>query len=154
MAKKSDNTTKKNEHSTEAMNIRLEYEKAQDSAEHHDRLLWYVTSIVWTGNLIVLGQIATCTKIRLSSIPVLFVSVLALVLNLFLWVASFQFRWIRNQKYKFCKQIEDNLRGMRGQHKNLCYPPGVMWTLYCFVTILFLVVWFAILFIAASRIMC
>jgi hypothetical protein len=153
MGKKRNNPIK--EPSIETMdNLRLEYEKAQDSAEHHDRLLWYLTSIVWTGNLIVLGQIATCTETPLSSVPVLSVSVLALVLNLFLWVASFQFRWIRNQKYKFCKDIEkENLQGMRGQHGNLCYPPGVMWTLYCFVTILFLVVWFAILLIAASYIL-
>ena len=134
-------------------NRRLEYEKAQDSAEHHDTLLWYVTSIVWTGNLIVLGEIATCTKIDLSSVLVLLVSVLALVLNLFLWAAAFQFRWIRKQKYEYCKQIEDMLPGMCGQHRHLCYPPGVMWTLYCFVMVLFLIVWFALLLMAASRIL-
>ena len=133
----------------------LMYEKAQDSAEHHDRLLWYVTSIVWTGNLIVLGQIATSTEIRLSSIPVLLLSVLALILNLFLWSASYQFRWIKKQKYEFCQDIEnDILKEAPGQHKNLCYPPGVMWALYCLVTISFLVIWFAILFIAISHILC
>lgn len=131
------------------------YEKAQDSAEHHDRLLWYVTSIVWTGNLIVLGQIATSTEICLSSIRVLSVSVLVLILNLFLWSASYQFKWIIKQKYDYCHDIEkDILKEARGQHKDLRYPHGVMWTLYCFVTISFLVVWFAILFIAASNISC
>jgi len=134
-------------------NLRIEYQKAQDSAEHHDSLLWYVTSIVWSGNLVVLGQIATCTKTDSSGILVLLVSVLALVLNLFLWAAAFQFRWIRIQKYKYCKQIEDMLPGMLGQHRNLCYPPGVMWTLYCFVMVLFLIVWFALLLMTASRIL-
>jgi hypothetical protein len=156
MAKKANNGNRKKEPSRETTTmLQLEYEKAQDSAEHHDRLLWYVTSIVWTGNLIVLGQIANLTEIQLTRIPVILVSVLALVLNLFLWAASYQFRLIKKQKYGFCKQLEkDKVREMLGQHTNVRYPPGVMWTLYSFVTILFLVVWLAILFIAASHILC
>jgi hypothetical protein len=145
MAKDNNNTPRQEEMS----NLRVEYQKAQDSAEHHDSLLWYVTSIVWSGNLIVLGQIATCTKTHLSGILIP-ICILALVLNLFLWAAAFQFRWIKKQKYKHCKEIEDDKHlGMLGQHRNLCYPPGVMWTLYCFVMLLFLIVWFLLLFMVA-----
>jgi hypothetical protein len=156
MAKRSENNTRKatGSLSSEKMsNMRVEYQKAQDSAEHHDSLLWYVTSIVWSGNLILLGEVATSTKTHLASILILPISVLALVLNLFVWAAAFQFRSVKKQKYEYCKQIEDKLPGMRGQHRNLCHPPGVTWTLYCSVTILFLIVWFAFLLMAASCIL-
>ena len=33
-----------------------EYKATQDSAQHHDNLLWYVSSIVWGGNLVLLGS--------------------------------------------------------------------------------------------------
>ena len=43
-----------------------EYKATQDSAQHHDNLLWYVSSIVWGGNLILLGS---CLK-NISNIEV------------------------------------------------------------------------------------
>ncbi len=33
----------------------VEYQTAQDSAEHHDALLWNVTAIIWGANLVLIG---------------------------------------------------------------------------------------------------
>jgi len=124
-----------------------EYKAAQDSAQHHDNLLWYVSSIVWGGNLILLGSflknIGNATG-ALSRSFIFYVGIFCILLNLCLWGCACLFRNIRNQKYDQCKFIESKL-GFR-QHSDLRCVPGLMWFIYSFVTIMFMALWFLVVF--------
>jgi hypothetical protein len=122
-----------------------EYKAAQDSAQHHDNLLWYVSSIVWGGNLVLLGSFLKYignTTGKLPSYFILSVGIFCVFLNLCLWGCAYIFRDIRNQKYDRCKFIEGKL-GF-SQHSTLSGVPGMMWFIYSFVTIIFMALWFLV----------
>ena len=62
-----------------------EYKAAQDSAQHHDNLLWYVSSIVWGGNLILLGSCLENIHGALSRFLIFWVGIFCILLNLCVW---------------------------------------------------------------------
>jgi hypothetical protein len=122
-----------------------EYKAAQDSAQHHDNLLWYVSSIVWGGNLVLLGSFLKNIDNTTGELhrPFIFcVGIFCILLNLCLWGCAYIFRDIRNQKYEWCKFIESKL-GFH-QHRELHQTKGLMWFIYSFVTIIFMVLWFIV----------
>ena len=86
-----------------------EYAAAQSSAEHHDSLLWSATSIIWSGNLVLLGLAVTSLDTP-HSLPLLAsLAVLGCVLVWFVDKFTQDFRSIKNQKYERCKKIEESL---------------------------------------------
>lgn len=129
-----------------------EYEKAQDSAEHHDRLVWEVSSIIFGCMAILIGQIVT----NLSDIPcelLILIGVLGIALCLFLLICVLSFRNIKEQKYKRCREIENylnenhlkNPKSKMKNHSGLFYLPNIQLTMYIFVLVIFLVIWIMIL---------
>jgi hypothetical protein len=125
-----------------------EYKAAQDSAQHHDNLLWYVSSIVWGGNLVLLGSFLKYIGNATEELPIPFifcVGIFCILLNLCLWGCAYIFRDIRNQKYKRCQFIESKLRFH--QHSTLSGVPGMMWFIYSFVTIMFMALWLFVVLI-------
>ncbi len=99
---------------------KVEYQQAQDSAQHHDNLVWTTTSIIWAGNLVLLGLIlglivkdnnVDTTSQVFSSLRPLFIilGALGILLSLFVWSMQLQFGKIRNFKYKRCKEIEGGI---------------------------------------------
>src|SRR5438093_874597 len=70
----------------------VEYQKAQDSAEHHDSLVWNITSLNWVGSAVLMGfvlngidaQLTTSHKVALLSI-----AGVGVLLSSLVW------RWVR-----------------------------------------------------------
>ncbi len=98
-------------------NLRVEYQKAQDSAEHHDNLAWAVVGLILSGIAVLFGLTLGGSDAKL---PLWIVSASGLGLCALLSFFVEQFAHVRNQKYSRCKTIEREL-GME-QHSSLDYP--------------------------------
>lgn len=70
----------------------VEYQAAQDSAQHHDLLVWNITSILWASSLVLLGLVLTA--MRQSGLEWLLTSAgfIAIVLTVYLWQCARQLR--------------------------------------------------------------
>lgn len=120
----------------------VEYQAAQASAEHHDGLLWSVTSIVWGASLVLVGFIlGNLEKSTLRPLIGLLCG-LGAFLTVFVWVSARQFRSLKIQKYDRCKRIEASFDFR--QHRDVRYPGRVVWALYTVVSLVFLGVWGAV----------
>jgi len=121
----------------------VEYQTAQDSAHHHDNLIWSITSIMWGASLVLLGFIIqAATNPALASLIVA-ATVLGILLNLCVLIAAFQLNSVKNQKYDRCKEIEGRF-GLR-QHRTVQYARGVQRVFYVLVTVVFLIAWGTVL---------
>ena len=121
----------------------VEYQAAQDSAQHHDTLLYTTTSLMWGASLILLGFILndlTNTALR----PLITaLGILGLVLCVTVWIFALQFNSIKRQKYTRCREIEEIMN--LSQHRNLRYVSGSQRFLYGIVTLIFILTWIFIL---------
>ena len=121
----------------------IEYHAAQDSAQHHDNLLYTTTSLMWGTSLILLGFILNkLTDVTLRPL-ITSLSVLGLVLNVTVWVFALQFNSIKRQKYAQCKELEAQLN--LSQHRNLHYASGSQRVLYAIVMLIFIFTWVLVL---------
>lgn len=116
----------------------VEYEKAQDSAEHHDQLLWIVVGLLMTGMAGLLaiqpGDRTPCESLWTRFYP----PVLGITVSGLLFYFIYSFRSIRRQKYERCKVIE-SLLGME-QHSKLKSPkPRQVYVVYVLSGVLLLV---------------
>lgn len=122
-----------------------EYGKAQDSAEHHDRLVWQVTSILWAANTLLLGFTLSALASGNTLLSRLISILLAVIGVVLLWMAAVmqtQFRDLKRQKYDRCKEIERTL-GLK-QHRAVVWKKSQQTVLYRYVLGLFIGVWAAI----------
>jgi len=118
----------------------VEYQKAQDSAEHHDTLLWTVTSILWAAIVLLLGSALDAVGESGKQLLVTMYSVLGIGLTLTSAAFVFLLNHIKNQKYARCKELEE--RWGFTQHKGLNYPRWLpMKIIYLLVTIYLIVLW-------------
>jgi hypothetical protein len=115
----------------------IEYQGAQSSAQHHDYLVWFVTSIMWAGSLVLMGQILKVLDKRAPIFPVVMLAVLGITMTICVWVFTFQLRRIKNQKYARCKEIEKQL-GVLEQHAKVQDPYIRQTYLYGVIMVLFL----------------
>ena len=122
-----------------------EYKLAQSSAEHHDKLLWSTSGLVWGASLILLGYVSKDHSLSNKGIPIVFVSLLGIALTIAVWWMTYIWNTVMGIKYKRCQQIEEEL----GLHQNIdlekVYPKGRMKWLYAVVSIFFLWTWLTIL---------
>ncbi len=93
----------------------IEYQKAQDSAEHHDKLLWSAVGLIATGMASVLFFAASHPAVHRASKTRLIFPGIGVVLSCLLNFFVKSFAKFRNQKYELCKIIEHEL-GM-SQHR-------------------------------------
>jgi hypothetical protein len=120
----------------------VEYQASQSSAQHHDQLVWTVTSIMWGSSLVLMGFILKSPITLLGVVVSITLCVLGLILTIFVWSAQRQFRYLRNTKYARCKVIEEEL-GME-QHLKIKWPAGSQTSIYSIIMVLFLLAWFLI----------
>jgi hypothetical protein len=85
----------------------VEYQSAQDSAQHHDNLVWTTTGIIWGSSLILLGFVITSLNTPPLKLVITASSILGLLLCIYVWLAALQFASVRNQKYSRCKKISN-----------------------------------------------
>ena len=127
----------------------VEYQAAQDSAQHHDNLIWAISSVMWGASLILLGFILTTDPSRGSAALITIIAALGLVLTANVWITTFQLRALKNHKYQRCKEIEDQIETLR-QHSTVQYVRGSQSFMYSLVMIVLLAAWFAVLIRAWS----
>jgi hypothetical protein len=118
----------------------VEYQAAQNSAQHHDTLVWTVTSIIWSGTLVLFGFMLNNIDKKTDYLCLYVVlSILGVLLIVAVMLFTFQFHSIKCQKYKRCKQIE--LQLAMHQHRDLKYPLKFQSIFYVIITLLFIVIW-------------
>lgn len=117
----------------------VEYQAAQDSAHHHDQLVWSITSILWASTLLLFGLVVAASRQPDLELPLTATAVLAVILTIYLWRCVRQLRAFKVQKYKRCVMIEGEL-GME-QHSKIQYPSGSQTTGYSLVMSVFLFLW-------------
>jgi VanZ family protein len=120
----------------------IEYQAAQDSAQHHDTLIWSITSVVWGASLLMLVFLLGQTPNPSFKYIVAFLSVLGILLNIMVWKYTYQLSKVKIHKYDRCKAIEKQL-GLK-QHTTLQYPAGRYKKWYSIVMVLFILLWIVV----------
>lgn len=106
----------------------VEYQMAQQSAEHHDNHIWPAVSFVWGGSLVLFGFVMSNLLVNDLRIPLTVACCLGIIaIILTMWMLHF-YKLIIRVKYERCKQIEEVVRMQH--HKSLSHPgvyaPGTM----------------------------
>lgn len=124
----------------------LEYQAAQESAQHHDNLVWTVTALIWGGMLVLFGFVLGNLDNASLRLILILLSIIGIVLTIAVLVFTLQYNSVTRQKYQRCKTIE-LLLGMR-QHTELKYTPGLQKIIYNIITVLFVIAWFTVFWLA------
>jgi hypothetical protein len=114
-----------------------EYQAAQSSAEHHDRLVWTATSIIWGGSLVLMGFILKNPLKGWWGFVQFLLCFIGILLTDFACFAQLDFRDKKNQKYDRCKEIEKIL----GMEQHLKTKTGFQTDIYGLIMNLFLLAW-------------
>jgi len=121
----------------------VEYQQAQDSAHHHDRLLWTVVGSLLAGQAVLFGFAVGGGKTRPDPQIQTYCATLGLALSLFVVITVHSLASYRNQKYSRCREIERQL-GMK-QHLNVTTPWPSQRKVFYVVALLFAIGWINIL---------
>jgi hypothetical protein len=124
----------------------VEYQAAQDSAQHHDNQVWTTTGIIWGAELVLIGFVVQSAGDPQLKLPVVAVCILAILMLIYLWVMALQLNSVKNQKYLRCKEIESLLN--LEQHSRLRYAKRSGRIFYGLVMIIFIAAWILILITA------
>ncbi len=82
------------------------YERAQEAAYHTDAVLWEATAIIWGGNTLLLGFILEALDKKEALRPIIWVSVIGLVLTIFVAIMWYVARITKSISYSTCRKIE------------------------------------------------
>jgi hypothetical protein len=123
---------------------KLLYELSQQSAEHHDTMLWEVTYIIWGSTALLLGFVLEA--IKQEPLLCFVTAIFSLFVTVMVWKMAMSFVKVRNYKYSVCKEIETSLQMRWKPHGDLDahYPKGVQTNWYRATTIFFVFVWLCV----------
>jgi len=121
----------------------VEYQAAQDSAQHHDSLVWTTTGIIWGAGLVLIGFVIQNMNDPRLKLSIIATSVLAILLLVYLWSMALQLGSVRNQKYARCKEIEKIFHFE--QHSKLRYANRSGRIFYGVIMVVFIITWVLIL---------
>ena len=121
----------------------VEYQSAQDSAQHHDLLIWTITGVIWGAGLVLIGFVIQNINNPRLKLPVISTCILAILLLIYLLIMVFQFGSVRNQKYARCKEIEKVFHFE--QHSKLRYKNWIGRIFYYLIMVAFITTWVLIL---------
>jgi hypothetical protein len=124
--------------------ILIEYQMAQESAQHHDNLIWNHTGIIWGAGLVSIGLVMPNLYDPALKFPMALVCVLAILMLIYLWKMVSILNSVMNQKYDRCKEIESIL--YLEQHKNLRYPKGLSRLFFSSIMTIFIFIWCLLLY--------
>ena len=119
----------------------VEYQAAQDSAQHHDSLVWTVTSIMWGAGLVLLGLVHSE---RLEQLAMVSLSIFGMALSIIVPILVRGLRRIKRHRYERCQELERE----HGFHLHTETPPTHQWMIYRIITALFLAAWLLTLALA------
>jgi len=117
----------------------IEYQKTQDSAQHHVSMSRTATNIMWAASLVLFGFVynnLTDSKLSLLST---FICTLGIILSITVNMMDISLEKVVKQKYRRCKDIED-LLGMK-QHSKLLSSGVPFRMFYNGITLLFVIMW-------------
>jgi hypothetical protein len=123
----------------------VEYQKAQDSAEHHDNLVGNVTSL-WLGSAVFIGFVLSGLASRDAAhykTVLYLVIALGMFLTFLVWTWAGRASKLKKRKYDRCKEIERTL----GMKQHLQVGEARRWQDYAYTTLLLLLLaaWAALL---------
>ena len=125
----------------------LEYQTAQESAHHHDQLIWTTAGIVWGASLVLLGFVLSGLAEESGRVVRTAIASFGLILICVVWRFMLVWRAVRNRKYEVCWSIEE-LPGFQQKHhsrEKRDYPRGTMTKWYGVVSVLFIGVWLMVI---------
>lgn len=116
------------------------YKESLNSARHHDTLLWTVTSIIISANIVLLGlvidKINSDCQIKLITS---FVVIFAIILCFSLIYLAYDFRRLKKFHYEKAKEMTEK--------NNKDQPEGgKQWYVYLFIMTILIILWLIILF--------
>ena len=122
-----------------------EYAKAQDSAEHHDTLIWTATGVACAANIALL--IFVIRKDALLNYPITstLLGVLGMLLIVSVWLVANALIELKKKKYDRCKDLEKKLGFCQHLDTQEYYPVGRQRRFYNLSMAIILVVWVVIL---------
>jgi hypothetical protein len=121
----------------------VEYEKTQDSAQHHDSLGWTSVSFVFGGMLVLLGFALDSMENQKSQEVLLFVGWLGIALTIAAVVVALQFNSITRFKYNRCREIESQIGAQ--QHQKVPHIPGSQRIILVIIALGFIAVWLKVM---------
>jgi hypothetical protein len=122
-----------------------EYKLAQASAEHHDRLLWSTTGIVWSASLVLLGLVIKDLRAIPESSPRVLLSVLGIALTAGIWWMTSIWNTVMRIKYHRCQELEVTFHFHQHRNVERAYPRGGMTVLYGLISLILLGTWLGVL---------
>jgi hypothetical protein len=122
----------------------IEYQAAQQSAQHHDTTAWSFISITWGASLVLMGFVLNSVREANLRILLSVFSAIGILFVITVWVARNQMNAVKRQKYARCKELEAKL-GFR-QHSQLAYQEGRGGAIVTCITLALVFAWLALLF--------
>jgi len=89
----------------------LEYQKAQDSAEHHDRMAWFTSSVLVVASIYLFGSLLSIMY-EAELFLILFgcgIGFLLIFINMIIFYGAQE---IKVKKYRLCKKIEEQFNSI------------------------------------------
>jgi hypothetical protein len=121
----------------------VEYESAQDSAQHHDNLVWTTSGLIWASSIVLLGFVLNSLSGQPNKLFILGLSIISILMYVALLIFAFQFAYIKKQKYNRCKEIEKVL-GLK-QHSTLKYKGWIQRVIYIIIISVFIIFWILVI---------
>ncbi len=121
--------------------LTAEYQAAQDSAQHHDSLIWTTTGILWGASLVLMGFLMNAPSVLHELVK--WVPWVGIGLIVVMAVCCCLWGGVVRQKYRYCKKLESRL-GL-GQHTTLRHPSYSMRILYTCLSAGLITLWLILL---------
>ena len=118
-----------------------EYAKAQDSAEHHDTLIWTATGVACAANIALLIFVIRKDALLNYPITTTLLGILGMLLIGTVWYLADALIALKKRKYDRCKDIEKLFGFWQHRETERYYPAGRQRSVYNLCMITILVVW-------------
>ncbi len=120
----------------------VEYQKSQDSAQHHANMAWYSVNLTYAGSLILLGLVVNNIS-NITMLQLLPLAFLGIILPIVAMLTEVKFSNVEKQKYDRCKDIENELK--MEQHTKLRRSRINLLVIYRILSFCFIFVWAVLL---------
>lgn len=131
---------------TEDAHLLVEYQASQNSAQHHDTIIWTITGLTWTFEGVLLNAVLSILRNPMTNNCFMYLSAALGVLTLaYSLTTTFRLRKIRHQKYLRCKAIEQRL-GLSQHSKLDSGKRNVGFIFIIVINVIFCLAWLLIAF--------
>lgn len=118
----------------------VEYQSAQNSAQHHDSLIWNVTNIFLAASLVLFGFIlASFDNHNIDKCILEILSYFGIFVIIYAYSCALHLACIRDQKYERCKEIE-KIIGFK-QHSELKHWKCFHKIANTIISMIFIIIW-------------